>query len=198
MRLEKLYLTNFKNYASAEVVLKGNIHCLLGKNGSGKTNLLDAIYYLSMTRGAVHSHDPSSIREGENFFSLRGEFEKGGKSAAVLVTYALPKKKTVASDGKEYQRFSEHIGKYPLVLVAPNDVDVIAGGGEARRRFFDTLLSQVDPSYLQQLIVYQAQLRQRNSLLRTFAERGTRDADLVATYDEKLVSAGLILYEKRK
>ena len=198
MRLEKLHLTNFKNYASAEVAFRGDIHCLVGNNGSGKTNLLDAIHYLSMTRGAVHAHDPSTIRLGENHFAIRGVFEKGGKPSEVTCSFLPPRKKTVAENGKDYQRFSEHIGKYPLVLVAPNDVEVIAGGAEARRHFFDTLLSQIDPEYLRQLIVYQTLLRQRNGLLRIFAERGTRDVDLVATYDEKIVASGLILFEKRK
>ncbi len=198
MRLEKLHLTNFKNYASAELAFRGDIHCLLGNNGSGKTNLLDAIHYLSMTRGAVHAHDPSTIRMGENNFSVRGVFDKGGKQSEVICSFIPPRKKTVSENGKEYQRFSEHIGKYPLVMVAPNDMEVIAGGAEARRSFFDTLLSQIEAEYLKHLIVYQSQLRQRNSLLRIFAERGTRDHDLIATYDEKIVVSGGFLFGRRK
>lgn len=198
MRLEKLHLTNFKNYASAEVAFRGNIHCLLGSNGSGKTNLLDAIHYLSMTRGSVHAHDPSTIRLGENHFSIRGVFDKGGKQSEVTCSFVPPRKKMVVENGKEYQRFSEHIGKYPLVVVAPNDMEVIASGAEARRSFFDTLLSQIDTEYLRHLIVYQSQLRQRNSLLRIFAEGGTRDPDLIATYDEKIVTSGRFLFGIRK
>lgn len=197
MRLEKLHLVNFKNYADAEVHLNGAIHCFLGKNGSGKTNLLEAIHYLSFTKGSFYANDLANVRHGQDQFLISGLFEKNGKRVEVACSFSQTEKKKVMENGKEYNRFSEHIGKYPLVLVAPNDIEVIWDGGEVRRKLFDTLLAQVDKVYLENLILYQAHLRQRNSLLKMLAERGSVDRDLIDSYDEKLVSSGNILYQKR-
>ena len=197
MRLEKLHLVNFKNYADAEVHLAGTIHCFLGKNGTGKTNLLEAIHYLSFTKGSFYSNDLANVRQGQDQFLINGLFEKNGKRMEVVCSFSQEEKKKVMENGKEYNRFSEHIGKYPLVLVAPNDIEVIWNGGEVRRKLFDTLLAQVDKVYLENLILYQAHLRQRNSLLKMLAERGSVDRDLIDSYDEKLVSSGNILYQKR-
>ena len=197
MRLEKLHLVNFKNYADAEVHLEGTIHCFLGKNGSGKTNLLEAIHYLSFTKGSFYSNDLANVRQGQDQFLINGLFEKNGKRMEVVCSFSQEEKKKVMENGKEYNRFSEHIGKYPLVLVAPNDIEVIWNGGEVRRKLFDTLLAQVDKVYLENLILYQAHLRQRNSLLKMLTERGSVDRDLIDSYDEKLVSSGNILYQKR-
>jgi len=198
MRLEKLHLVNFKNYEEAHLDFRGNIHCFLGKNGSGKTNLLEAIHYLSFTKGSAPSDDASAIRHGQSEFQLNGEFEKNGKQWVIGCFFGTARKKTVSENGTEYARFSEHIGKYPLVWVAPNDIELIWNGGEIRRRFFDSLLSQVDRDYLANLIIYQAQLRQRNSLLKIFGERGSVDVDLLDSYDEKIVASGVYLFNKRK
>jgi len=197
MRLEKLHLVNFKNYAEGHLEFKGNLHCFLGKNGSGKTNLLEAIHYLCFTRGSAPSDDAATVRHGEPGFRLSGAFEKEGKSWEIACSY-FEGKKRMSENGSEYTRFSEHIGKYPMVWVAPNDIELIWTGGEIRRRFFDTLLSQVDREYLSSLITYQAQLRQRNSALKMFAERGSVDQDLLDSYDEKLVSTGYLIHQRRK
>ncbi len=197
MRLEKLHLINFKNYAEGHLEFRGNLHCFLGKNGSGKTNLLEAIHYLCFTKGSAPSDDAATVRHGESGFRLSGLFEKEGKKWEVGCSYYEGKKK-MSENSTEYTRFSEHIGKYPLVWVAPNDIELIWTGGEIRRRFFDTLLSQVDREYLSNLITYQAQLRQRNSALKMFAERGSVDQDLLDSYDEKLVSTGHLIYNRRK
>ncbi len=197
MRLEKLHLVDFKNYAEAVVSLEGQIHCFLGKNGSGKTNLLEAIHYLSLTKGSLHTHDASNIRHGQNRFMISGHFRQQDKLFEIICSYSAGQKKIIIENGKEYGKFSDHIGKYPLVMVAPNDIELIWDGGEVRRRFFDSLLSQVDKEYLEQLIVYQAHLKQRNSLLRMSADHGPIDRDLLDTYDEKLVSSGMVLHHKR-
>lgn len=197
MRLEKLHLMNFKNYADAEVHLQGTIHCFLGKNGSGKTNLLEAIHYLSFTKGSFYANDLANVRHGQDQFLINGLFEKNGKRMEVACSFSSERRKNVSENGKEYSRFSEHIGKYPIVLVAPNDIELIWNGGEVRRKFFDTLLSQLDKEYLENLIRYQAHLRQRNSLLRMFADKGPIDSDLLDSYDEKIVAAGTVLYNKR-
>ena len=197
MRLKKLHLVNFKNYAEAKVDFVGNIHCFFGKNGSGKTNLLEAIHYLCFTKGRFLSSDPSNIRRSQEHFFIKGIFEKNKKSVDVTCSFSITSKKNISENGEEYTRFSEHIGKYPLVLVAPNDNELIGEGGEVRRKFFDTLISQVDKEYLENLISYQAHVRQRNSLLRMFSERGSIDKDLIDSYDEKIVATGTILFKKR-
>lgn len=197
MRLQRLHLQNFKNYAAADVEFKGSVHCFFGRNGSGKTNLLEAIHYLCLTRGLSPASDSENVRQGETHFYLRGAFEKENQSKEVTCTFSPERKKKMAEDGKEYTRFSEHIGKYPLVMVAPEDIELVWDGGEVKRRFFDTLLSQLDRQYLEQLIIYQVNLRNRNGLLKMHAERPDIDRDLLATYDERLVSSGLFLHEKR-
>ncbi len=197
MRLEKLRLVDFKNYANADIALEGMIHCFLGKNGSGKTNLLEAIHYLSFTKGVLPGGDVSNIRRGQSRFLISGQFRKEDKPSEIICSFSASEKKIISDNGKEYARFSEHIGKYPLVMVAPNDVELIWDGPELRRRYFDTLLAQSDPEYLRHLILYQFNLRQRNGLLRMVAERGTLDEDLLSSYDDALVKAGQYIFEQR-
>ncbi len=198
MRLEKLSLYNFKNYREAQLELSGTIHCFLGKNGSGKTNLLDAIYYLSFTKGSINSSDQQTIRTGENQFLIKGEFEKKGERHRVVCSFQQGQKKIILEDDQECAKLSTHIGRYPVVLVAPNDIELIWNGSEMRRKFFDSLLSQTDKTYLENLIVYGQYVKQRNSLLRIFFERGNVDQDMLDVYDEKLVPAGEYIYRKRK
>jgi len=198
MRLEKLSFVNFKNYREAHLEFKGNIQCFLGKNGSGKTNLLDAIYYLSFTKSAINSSDQQTILTGENHFQIKGEFVKKSERHHVVCSFQQGQKKMILEDDQECARLSMHIGKYPVVLVAPNDIELIWDGSEMRRRFFDSLLSQTDKNYLENLIVYGQYLKQRNSLLRIFLERGSVDQDMLEVYDARLVPAGEYIYRKRK
>ncbi len=197
MRLEKLSLYNFKNYREVQLEFNGNIQCFLGKNGSGKTNLLDAIYYLSFTKSAINSSDQQTILTGENHFLIRGEFARKGEPHRVVCSFQQGQKKIIREDDQDCTKLSTHIGKYPVVLVAPNDIELIWDGSEMRRKFFDSLLSQTDKNYLENLIVYSHYLKQRNSLLRIFLERGTVDGDMLEVYDEKLVPAGEYIYRKR-
>lgn len=178
--------------------LEGLTHCFLGRNGSGKTNLLEAIHYLSLTRSMNAAPDVTNIRHGEDHFLIRGVFEQGDKQREVACTFTPDRKKKMAEDGKEYQRFSDHIGKYPLVLVAPGDIELVWGGGEEKRRFFDTLLSQLDREYLDQLILYQTNLRHRNGLLKMSVDLPGIDRELLATYDARLVAAGKLLCDRRR
>ena len=140
MRLEKLSLYNFKNYREAQLEFNGNIQCFLGKNGSGKTNLLDAIHYLAFTKSAINPSDQQNIRQGEDQFLIKGEFVTKTGRHQVVCTFQAGQKKTVEEDGQESAKLSEHIGKYPVVLVAPNDIELIWDGSEMRRKFFDSLL----------------------------------------------------------
>lgn len=198
MHLESLRLSNFKNYPSAQLEFSSEINCFLGKNGSGKTNLLDAIFYLSFTKSASQSQDQQCILHDESFFSLKGSFDLEEKSRIVLCGLQLGKKKLVKLDDKPYKRASEHVGKFPIVLIAPNDTDVIRGTSDDRRKFFDAIISQVDGHYLQNLIQYNHALKQRNSLLKQFAERDFFDADQLQPFTEKLIELGGAIFKVRK
>lgn len=198
MHLESIRLSNFKNYSAVNLEFSREINCFLGKNGSGKTNLLDAIFYLSFTKSSLQSQDLQCILHNEPFFSIKGSFNLEEKERTVLCGLQIGKKKFVKLDDKPYKKASEHVGKFPIVLIAPNDTDVIRGSSEDRRKFFDAIISQVNAPYLQNLIQYNHALRQRNSLLKQFAERDYFDADLLQPFDEQLISLGGEIYEVRK
>jgi len=198
LRLEKISLFNFKNYQEASLEFDGEIHCLLGNNGSGKTNLLDAIYYLAFTKSAINPSDQQNVGKTSDQFFIKGTFNKKNLSNEIICSFQQGSKKILKENGNEYGKLSEHIGKYPVVLIAPGDIDLIWGASEPRRRFFDSILSQIDKSYLENLIVYVNILKQRNGLLKLFAEQNKVDYDLVAAYDEKLVESGEYIFAKRK
>lgn len=198
MFLQKLRLYNFKNHAEVNLTFEEKINCFLGKNGSGKTNLLDAIHYLSITRSAFNPYDQQNIRHEQSGFLIKGTFEIAKKQKEVVCSILQGEKKKLFEDDQELLRFSDHVGKYPVVLIAPQDIELIWDGSELRRKFFDALISQMNRDYLNSLIQYNHHLKQRNSLLRTFSENGKIDADLIAGYDLKLTLAGDYIYKTRK
>lgn len=197
MHLLNLRLQHFKNYREAEFEFRKNIVGLFGKNGSGKTNVLDAIHYLAFTKSVLTSQDLQNVLHGENFFTIEGEFEKEGKRHTLRCTFD-GKKKRVAEDGSEYTRFSEHIGKYPVVIITPQDINLIWEGGEGRRRFFDQWLSQSNRQYLDNLVLYTQLLKQRNSLLKQAQQDGRPDDVLLESYHQQMIPASDILYSIRK
>lgn len=198
MFLDTLRLFNFKNYAEVEFSPDPKINCFLGKNGSGKTNLLDAIHYLAFTKSAINPSDAQNIRFDQSQFLLKGRFSMDGKSREVVCTFQQGQKKIVREDDQDYLKFSDHVGKYPVVLIMPQDIELIWGGAEERRRFFDTLLSQLDRFYLENLITYNHQIKQRNSLLRRFSEMNTVDTELLDSYDHRICIAGNYIHRSRK
>lgn len=199
MQLQKLQLFNFKNYEEAELIFSDKIQCFLGNNGSGKTNLLDAIHYLAFTKSAVNPSDSQNIRQGHMQFVVKGDFLlEGGKKKEVICSFLQGQKKIVREDGTDYLKFSDHVGKYPAVLIAPQDIELIWDGSGLRRKFFDSLISQLDKAYLDNLIIYTNQLKQRNSLLRMFSESVKIDYDLLATYDQQIVSSGKFIHNLRR
>jgi len=198
LELRKLNIFNFRNYEQATVAFDGQIHCLLGKNGSGKTNLLDAIYYLSFTKSSLLATDAQNIRTGQPLFSIRGTFDVNNTNHEILWSYQSGVKKIMKEDGNDYARLSAHIGKYPAVLIAPNDIELIWDGGEVRRKFMDSMISQVNREYLERLIAYTAHLKMRNSLLKRFAERGNVDHDLLESCDRQLVPCGDFIAQTRQ
>ena len=179
MLLENLSLLFFKNYEEAALSFSEHINCFIGDNGSGKTNLLDAIYYLSITKSAFPGTELQSIRQGEEFFMVKGRFDVEGEKHAVQVSLRQGQKKTVTHNKALYEKMSDHIGRFPVVLISPYDTDLIREGSEERRKYFDSLISQLHHPYLEQLIQYNYILKQRNSLLKQFAERNYYDRALV-------------------
>lgn len=198
MHLESLELLNFKNYEEIKLQFSPEINCLVGSNGSGKTNMLDAIHYLSLTKSAFNPIDSQNIRHEADFMVIRGEFSKAEKKESIQCSLQQGQRKLFKHNKKVYDKISEHIGRYPVVFIAPNDTDVIREGSETRRKFFDSILSQLDQQYLQWLLQYNHNLKQRNSLLKQFAERHSFDKDLLEPYNQQLLSLGLNLREARK
>jgi DNA replication and repair protein RecF len=194
--LQKLRLVNFRNYQEATFDLSPDVVYLVGPNGCGKTNFLDAIHYLSFTKGALPAGDAQSVRKNETWFSIKGWFDRPGATSEVVCSFAQ-QKKTVLENQTGYARLSEHVGKYPVVMISPHDIELIWAGSEGRRRFFDTLLAQLDRAYLQNLIVYTHALKQRNALLQLFAQQNKTDYDLLAQYTRQLVEAGARLHHAR-
>lgn len=198
MYLRKLKVTNFKNCESAEIDLSPKINCFVGRNGAGKTNLLDAVYYLSFCKSYFALSDKQNIRHGESFFAIHGEFERDTEGeATVSCVQKEDSKKSFKYNKKEYDRLSEHIGKIPLVMISPYDRDLINGGSELRRKFIDGVISQFDSVYLGNLLQYNKALLQRNMLLRNFYENRNYDADLLELWNVQLASLAAPIHSKR-
>ena len=162
MFLENLHLANFKNYPEANVDFSKYINALVGANGSGKTNLLDAIHFLSMTKSAFNPIDQQSIKHGQTYYSIIGRFSLAGNTTFVNNTLTVGKRKKLLIDKNPVDKAADIIGKFPVVIIAPNDHSLIAEGGEARRKYFDSIISQLDRSYLIDLMDYNHCLKQRN------------------------------------
>ena len=197
MYLKDLNLLNFKNYRSAEIRFDEKVNCLVGKNGSGKTNLLDAIYYLAFTKSFFNPSDSQNIFPEESFFSLQGSFDEGGKKdRKIHCSLKKGHKKVLKQNGKTYDRYADHIGLIPLVMLSPIDVLLIIEGSETRRKWIDGIISQFDKAYLDRLINYNRALTQRNSQLKQMSP--SSDRQLLDIWDEQLVSNGLYIFEKRE
>ena len=199
MFLKNLKLTNFKSYEEAEFSFDENVNGIVGKNGSGKTNLLDAIYYLSFCKSYFSAQDIFSVRFDTDFFALHGEFHDADtqNNTQVSCTYKNGHK-SMRANKKEYQRLSTHIGLFPVVMVSPYDSDIINDGNEVRRRFFDKIISQFDKIYLQHLIHYKKLLQQRNAVLRQQHETGHADYSLLQVIDLQLIEDGNLLFQRRR
>jgi len=198
LRLNKISLIQFKNYQNQSLEFTEQIIGISGRNGIGKTNLLDAIHYLCFTKSYFTRLDGNNILQGHDGFRLEGEFELWDKPEKAVCILRENGKKEFLINGQPYEKFSQHIGHYPCVIIAPDDIQIITNGSEERRKFIDTLLSQLDAGYLQHLIMYNKVLQQRNSLLRSFAETGNKDLSLLSVLDEQLVKPGEKIFDKRK
>jgi DNA replication and repair protein RecF len=178
-------------------VFSSSVNCILGENGSGKTNLLDAVYFLALSKSSIQSQDQLSVKHGEDFMLLEGHFEKLTSAELITISMQRGQRKTLLHDKKAYEKNNEHIGKYPVVLIAPDDTDLIRDSAETRRKLFDGIISQLNQAYLSDYIAYNRALDQRNSILKQFAERNYFDKDLLEIYSQSLIKHGIAIQEFR-
>jgi DNA replication and repair protein RecF len=197
-RLHSISLTQFKNYTTRSFQFNERITGICGNNGVGKTNLLDAIHYLCFTKSYFTRLDQTNVHHGQQGFRIEGELELNSKSETAVCILRETGRKEFSINDAAYERFAGHIGRYPCVIIAPDDIQIITGGSEERRRFLDALLSQLDADYLQHLMTYNRILLQRNSLLKNFAETGNSNLSLLEVLDEQLLKPGEYIFEKRK
>lgn len=201
MFLQRLHISNFKNYRDLEIDFSSKINCFVGNNGSGKTNLLDAIYYLSFCKSYFNGVDGQNISHDLDFFALHGKYSSqlvNDSSDLISITLKRNDRKVIKLNKKEYTRFAEHIGKIPLVMVSPYDIDLINEGSEFRRKYFDSVLSQFDKNYLNDIVHYQKVVLQRNALLKNFAENRMFNMPSLKIWDDQMIVLGRRIHEKRK
>ena len=197
MEIKNLDIVNYKNISEAQIECCSGFNCFVGNNGAGKTNVLDAIYQLSMCKSYFNLPDVQNIRHGEPFFVLQGNYERQGERIEAYCGVKRGQKKVFKKNKKAYDRLSDHIGLLPLVMVSPADTVLIDGGSEERRRFIDGVISQQDKEYLARLIRYNRILVQRNTMLKEYAGRGM-DMDMLAVWDEQLAESGMFILKKRR
>lgn len=198
MYLKQLTLVNFKNFESQSFDFQDKINCFVGNNGVGKTNVLDAIYYLSFAKSYFNPVAVQNIKHDQEFFMLEGAYNVNNKIDTVVCSLKRGNKKVVKRNGKIYEKFSDHIGLLPLVIISPADRDLIVEGSETRRKFIDSVISQANSNYLQNLINYNKVLAQRNSLLKYFAANRTFDLLNLKVYNEQLEAYSSVIFKSRK
>jgi DNA replication and repair protein RecF len=195
-KINHINLTQFRNAHSAAFSFENRITAICGLNGTGKTNLLDAVYYLCFTKSYFNKTDSSAVEKGSNGFGLHGSFSLSSNIIPVSIILRESGKKELLVDQEPITPFSSHIGKFPVVFIAPDDVILITGASEERRKFIDTLLCQLDQDYLLQLIRYNKFLQDRNKYLKNVAGSFV-DTILLDSFDEQLVQSGIFLLKKR-
>ena len=197
MILKSLSLLNYKNFDSKSFIFNEKINCIVGNNGIGKTNVLDAIYHLSFGKSYFNPVATQNIKHDEAFFVINGDYIKEEKTEKVAVSLKRGQKKVIKRNGKTYDKFSEHIGFLPLVIISPADRDLITEGSNTRRKFIDSVISQSDRGYLNHLINYNKILAQRNALLKYFALNHTFNQDTLDVYNNQLTDYGTLIFNKR-
>ena len=198
MYLENLHLLNFKNYDEVQLDLSPHINCFLGNNGQGKTNLLDAIFYLAFCKSFFNPIDSQLIKNEESFMTLQGDFMREEEKEKIHVGLKKGQKKQVKRNKKVYDKLADHIGLIPLVMISPSDTLLIIEGSDIRRRFLDLIISQFNRQYLDQLIQYNKALSQRNRLLKKFMEIRRFDEASLEIWDEQLIRYGTPVFEARE
>lgn len=197
MYIQELSLVNFKNIEQADFKFTDGLNCFIGNNGAGKTNLMDAIYYLSFCKSFLNPVDAQNIRFDEDFFMIQGKYSRLDSEEVIYCGLKRNQKKIFKRNQKDYKKLSEHIGLLPVIIITPFDTNLISGGSEERRRFIDSVISQYDAVYLDNLIRYNRALQQRNNLLKQMAGRTPFHAELVEIWDDQLVKYGRLIHQER-
>ena len=198
MFIKTLKIINFKNHPEKSFDFSSEINCFVGNNGAGKTNILDALHYISMGKSFLGNSDFQNIKEDENFFSIESEIEGEEKNDIIKILLQKEAKKIIKKNEKTYERMADHIGFLPSVMISPYDANLISDGGESRRKFLDAMISQTDSEYLFNLIQYQKTLQQRNALLKYFQKNRTFDLDSLEIYNEPITKFGTQIFKKRQ
>ena len=198
MHLKSLQLTHFKNHLAFSGKFSDKLNLITGPNGTGKTNLLDAIHFLCNTKSAFLSSDNLAILHTKEFFRIEGHFNENEKNIKVECVCQQEERKAFLVDNKAPERLSGYIGRFPVVLVSPYDTDIIREGSDLRRRFFDQILSQSNNEYLEKLMVHNKLLKQRNALLKQFSESGQVNKSLLSVYDEQIIPLISFLFRTRE
>lgn len=198
MILKSITLTNYKSFSAKTVDFDPKINCFIGPNGTGKSNVLDAIYHLSFGKSYFNPISSQNIKHGEDFFAIKGSYKNESKEEVVIINFKKNDKKVIKRNNKKYEKFSDHIGFIPLVIISPSDRNLIAEGSDIRRKFIDSVISQSDKKYLENLINYNKILTQRNSLLKLIFKNKNFDKQTIQVYDSQLESIGEKIHMKRK
>lgn len=197
MYLKNISVLNYKNFHNFEADFSPKLNCFLGDNGVGKTNLMDAIYYMSFTKSHFNTIDKHNILHGEDLFVIQGNYNIKGKDEKMHCGLKKNSKKQIKRNGKEYEKLSDHIGLLPLVFITPSDTDMIHSGSDLRRKYLDGVISQYDKYYLKQLLQYKRALEQRNALLKKINQNNPYDEDALLIWDEHLHKTGTYIHQKR-
>ncbi|MCK5846570.1 MAG: DNA replication and repair protein RecF [Bacteroidales bacterium] len=198
MKLHQLLISQYKNNKESLLDFSSKVNIFVGDNGAGKTNILDAIYYLSFCKSPFNTLDNNNILHSESFFMLRGEYSDNEKrSDKVQVTFARGDRKRIKRNDKEYERIADHIGEFPLVIISPMDSNLIIGGSEERRKYIDGVISQFDRQYLHTLLNYNKVLQQRNVSLKGMAKSRSKDYSIIDILDSQLSEYGNVIHKKR-
>ena len=197
MHLKSLSVVNFKNIREANVEFSPRLNALIGNNGAGKTNMLDALYALSFSKSFFSTSDLMNVTHNENWFMLQGKYQHEEQEETIVYGFQNGQKKQLKRNGKLYKRLADHIGLFPLVMVSPSDASLVLGGSEERRKFLDGVISQYNPAYLESLIRYNRILIQRNNLLKQMAPGRQSDGEMLEVYNTELIRYGEEIYRLR-
>jgi len=197
MYLSRLVLTNFKNYTESDLEFSDRINCFVGDNGVGKTNILDSIHYLSLTKSYFSNIDSNNIMHGQDYFLIKGRFIDNNSSYEVYCGFQKDKRKVFKLNSKEYSRLSDHIGRYPAVMISPADSSIISEGSEERRKFMNGVVSQYDRAYLDSVIRYNKALKNRNILLKQYGRSGNHDSEMIQLWESQMIPLAESIHQIR-
>lgn len=198
MIIKRLSLYNFKNHSEKKFEFSPQINCFVGNNGVGKTNILDALHYLSVGKSFLGNTDLNNIKQEEDFFTINAEIQNEDSEDTLKISQPKEAKKIIKKNDKSYDRMADHIGYLPSVMISPYDSNLISDSGESRRKFLDSMISQTDSGYLYDLIQYQKTIQQRNALLKYFAKNRVWDKDSLEIYNDPITKSGTKIFEKRR